>query len=86
MATSSYGSSTASSGVVRILKDRNSSIEGRNIVVVGTLFGQRSHNSTTLVHLLRDRRPGSLRIMTLLDKVERREVDIPVDWVASPSQ
>lgn len=80
MATSSYGSSTASSGVVRILKDLNSSIEGRNIVVVEDIIDS-GHTLNYLVHLLRDRRPGSLRIMTLLDKVERREVDIPVDWV-----
>ena len=80
MATSSYGSSTASSGVVRILKDLNSSIEGRNIVVVEDIIDS-GHTLNYLVHLLRDRRPGSLRIMTLLDKVERREVNIPVDWV-----
>jgi hypoxanthine phosphoribosyltransferase len=70
MATSSYGASARSSGVVRILKDLNKPIEGRNVVVVDYLL-----------RILQERQPASLRIVTLLDKPERREVDIHVDWV-----
>jgi len=80
MATSSYGASTSSSGVVRILKDLNVSIEGRNIVVVEDIIDS-GHTLSYLVRLLRERQPASLRIMTLLDKPDRREVAIAVDWI-----
>lgn len=80
MATSSYGAGTSSSGVVRILKDLNSSIEGRNVVVVEDIIDS-GHTLSYLLRILQERRPASLRIMTLLDKPERREVDIHVDWV-----
>ncbi len=80
MATSSYGSGTSSSGVVRILKDLSISIEGRNVVVVEDIIDS-GHTLNYLLRLLRDRNPATLRVMTLLDKPDRREVDIPVDWV-----
>lgn len=80
MATSSYGASTKSSGVVRILKDLNASIEGRNILVVEDIIDS-GHTLNYLLRLLQERRPASLRIVTLLDKPSRREVDIHVDWV-----
>ena len=80
MATSSYGASTTSSGVVRILKDLNVSIEGRNIVVVEDIIDS-GHTLSYLVRLLQERKPASLRIMTLLDKPDRREVAIDVDWI-----
>lgn len=80
MATSSYGAGVSSSGVVRILKDLNSSIEGRNVVVVEDIIDS-GHTLSYLLRILQERRPASLRIMTLLDKPERREVDIHVDWV-----
>ncbi len=80
MATSSYGAGTSSSGVVRILKDLNSSIEGRNVVLVEDIIDS-GHTLSYLVRILQERQPASLRIMTLLDKPERREVDIHVDWV-----
>jgi len=80
MATSSYGAGTSSSGVVRILKDLNSSIEGRNIVLVEDIIDS-GHTLSYLMRILQERQPASLRIMTLLDKPERREVDIRVDWV-----
>lgn len=80
MATSSYGAGTSSSGVVRILKDLNSSIEGRNIVLVEDIIDS-GHTLSYLVRILQERQPASLRIMTLLDKPERREVNIHVDWV-----
>ena len=80
MATSSYGSGTSSSGVVRILKDLSISIEGRNVVVVEDIIDS-GHTLNYLLRLLRDRNPATLRVMTLLDKPDRREVDIPVDWI-----
>lgn len=80
MATSSYGASVSSSGVVRILKDLNTSIEGRNIVVVEDIIDS-GHTLSYLLRILQERRPASLRVMTLLDKPERREVDIHVDWI-----
>ncbi|MFZ1768263.1 MAG: hypoxanthine phosphoribosyltransferase [Caldilinea sp.] len=80
MATSSYGSGVSSSGVVRILKDLNTSIEGRNVILVEDIIDS-GHTLSYLLRILQERRPASLRIMTLLDKPERREVDIHVDWV-----
>jgi hypoxanthine phosphoribosyltransferase len=80
MATSSYGSGVSSSGVVRILKDLNHSIEGRNIVVVEDIIDS-GHTLSYLLRILQERQPASIRILTLLDKPDRREVDVPVDWI-----
>jgi len=80
MATSSYGAATNSSGVVRILKDLNVSIQGRNILVVEDIIDS-GHTLSYLLRLLQERQPASLRIVTLLDKPERRAVHIDVDWV-----
>lgn len=79
MATSSYAGSSSSSGVVRILKDLNVSIENRNVVIVEDIID--SGNTLSYLHrILQERRPASLHILTLLDKPERREVQIGVDW------
>ncbi len=80
MATSSYGSSTKSSGAVRILKDLNKSIEGRNLLIVEDIIDS-GNTLNYLVRILHERQPASLRIVTLLDKPERREVETQVDWV-----
>ncbi len=80
MATSSYGAGTQSSGVVRILKDLNHPIEGRNILIVEDIIDS-GNTLDYLVRILRERHPASLRIVTLLDKPDRREVDIHVDWI-----
>ena len=79
MAISSYGGGTTS-GAVRIMKDLNVNLEGRNVVVVEDIIDS-GNTLNYLVRMLRERQPASLRIMTLLDKPERREVDIAVDWV-----
>ncbi|MDR1571762.1 MAG: hypoxanthine phosphoribosyltransferase [Clostridiales Family XIII bacterium] len=79
MAVSSYGASTQSSGVVRILKDLDCPIEGMNVVVVEDIVD----TGTTLSYLrenLLSRRPKSLRICALLDKPARRRADISVDY------
>jgi hypoxanthine phosphoribosyltransferase len=79
MATSSYGTDVQSSGVVRILKDLNKPIEGRNVLIVEDIIDS-GNTLNYLLRILRERQPASLRIVTLLDKPERREVDIDVDW------
>jgi hypoxanthine phosphoribosyltransferase len=80
MATSSYGAGTKSSGVVRILKDLNKSIEGRNVLIVEDIIDS-GHTLDYLMRILQERLPASLRIVTLLDKPDRREVNIHVDWI-----
>jgi hypoxanthine phosphoribosyltransferase len=80
MATSSYGASTESSGVVRILKDLDKPIEGRNVLIVEDIIDT-GHTLDYLTRILYERAPASLHICTLLNKQERREVDIPIDYV-----
>ena len=80
MATASYGRSTESSGVVRILKDLNTSIGGRSLLVVEDIVDT-GLTLQYLLHLLRDRNPASLRVCCLLDKSARRRVEVPLDYV-----
>ena len=80
MAISSYGDSTDSSGVVRILKDLDINIEGRHVLVVEDIID----SGLTLSYLLRNlesREPASLEICALLTKPDRREIDVPVRYV-----
>ena len=80
MAISSYGASTDSSGVVRILKDLDESIEGRNVLVVEDIID----SGLTLSYLKRTlgaRHPASLEVCALLTKPDRREVDVPVRYI-----
>ena len=80
MAISSYGASTDSSGVVRILKDLDINIEGRDVLVVEDIID----SGLTLSYLIRNleaREPASLEVCALLTKPERREVDVPVRYV-----
>jgi hypoxanthine phosphoribosyltransferase len=80
MAVSSYGSSTDSSGVVRILKDLDASIEGRDVLIVEDIID----SGLTLQYLLRNlraRNPRSLEVCALLTKPERRRVDLPTRYV-----
>jgi hypoxanthine phosphoribosyltransferase len=79
MAISSYGASTDSSGVVRILKDLDVSIEGRDVLVVEDIID----SGLTLSYLIRNlesRNPASLEICALLTKPERREIDVEVRY------
>jgi hypoxanthine phosphoribosyltransferase len=80
MAISSYGASTESSGVVRILKDLDTSIEGRNVLIVEDIIDT-GRTLNYITRNLQTRRPRTLRICTLLNKPSRREIDIPVDYV-----
>ena len=80
MAVSSYGNSTDSSGVVRILKDLDTSIEGRNVVVIEDIVD----SGLTLSYLLRNleaRNPASVQVCALLTKPERRVADIECRYV-----
>src|SRR5262245_26946982 len=80
MAISSYGAQTDSSGVVRILKDLDINIEGRNVLVVEDIID----SGLTLSYLMRNlesREPASLEICALLTKPDRREIDVPVRWI-----
>ena len=79
MAISSYGASTDSSGVVRILKDLDINIEGRHVLVVEDIID----SGLTLSYLVRNleaREPASLEVCALLTKPERREIDVPVRY------
>jgi hypoxanthine phosphoribosyltransferase len=80
MAVSSYGSSTDSSGVVRILKDLDASISGRDVLIVEDIID----SGLTLHYLLKNlraREPGSVEVCALLTKPERRRVDLPIRYV-----
>ena len=79
MAISSYGAATDSSGVVRILKDLDVNISGRDVLVVEDIID----SGLTLSYLLRNlesREPASLEICALLTKPDRREIDVPVRY------
>lgn len=80
MATSSYGAGIESSGVVRILKDLDVPIEGRNILIVEDIIDT-GHTLDYLLRILDERQPASLRICTLLNKPDRREADIKIDYL-----
>lgn len=81
MAVSSYGAGArVSSGVVRILMDLETNIEGRNVLIVEDIIDT-GQTLDYIIRILRERGPKSLRICTLLDKAGRRIVDIPVDYV-----
>ena len=79
MAISSYGASTQTSGVVRILKDLDHNIEGKDVIIVEDIVD----SGLTLSYIkqaLEHRGASSIRIVTLLDKPERRKVDLTVDY------
>ncbi|HYO50181.1 MAG TPA: hypoxanthine phosphoribosyltransferase [Chloroflexia bacterium] len=80
MAVASYGASTQTSGIVRILKDLDSSIEGKHVLIVEDIIDS-GLTLNYILETLRTRNPASLRVCTLLNKVERRRVDVPVDYV-----
>ena len=79
MAISSYGASTKSSGVVRILKDLDTVIEGRHVLVVEDIVDT-GLTLKYITDLLAARSPASLRICTLLDKRENRRTQVTVDY------
>ncbi|MCI8817387.1 MAG: hypoxanthine phosphoribosyltransferase [Angelakisella sp.] len=80
MAVSSYGAGVKTTGVVKILKDLDRLIEGYDVLVVEDILDS-GMTLSYLTELLRDRNPASIHIATLLDKPERRKVEIKPDYV-----
>jgi hypoxanthine phosphoribosyltransferase len=80
MAVSSYGDSTESRGVVRILMDLDRNIQGRHVLIVEDIIDT-GGTLNYIVENLRTRDPASIRICTLLNKPARRVLDIPIDYV-----
>jgi hypoxanthine phosphoribosyltransferase len=80
MSVSSYGAGTQTSGSVKILKDLDVNIEGKNVLVVEDIIDS-GLTLSNLVATLETRKPKSLKLCTLLDKPERRTADIYVDYV-----
>ncbi|MCR4673601.1 MAG: hypoxanthine phosphoribosyltransferase [Lachnospiraceae bacterium] len=80
MATSSYGSGTVSSGEVQIKKDLDLGVEGRNVIIVEDIIDS-GNTLNYLSGLFKDRKAKSVRMCAMLDKPDRREVDVPVDYI-----
>ena len=80
METSSYGSRTVSSGVVRILLDLERNIQGRHVLIVEDIVDS-GRTLDYVTRNLKTRDPASLRVCTLLDKPSRRVIDVPLDFV-----
>lgn len=79
MAVSSYGNGTSTSGTVRILKDLDNSIEGKHVLLVEDIID----SGVTLKYLLKNlksRKPASIKLCTLLNKPERRRVEVDIDY------
>ena len=81
MSVSSYGAGTVSSGVVRIIKDLDEPLEGKNVLIVEDIIDS-GRTLSYLIEILKKRNPASIRLCTLLDKPERRVTDVKVDYVA----
>ncbi len=79
MSVSSYGSATKSSGVVKIVKDLDDSIKDKHVLVVEDIVDS-GRTLSYLMEMLKDREPASLQLCTLLDKPDRRVVDVKVDY------
>lgn len=79
MCVGSYGDGTKSSGVVRLAKDLDESIENKEVLIVEDIIDS-GNTLYYLMDVLRRRKPASLRLCTLLDKPDRRVKDVHVDW------
>lgn len=82
MAVSSYGYGTKSSGVVRINKDLDKPIEGKDVLIIEDILDS-GRTLSYIREILSARKPNSIKICTLFDKPERREADIYADYVGS---
>ena len=80
MSVGSYGDGTASSGVVRIAKDLDEAIEGKDVLIVEDIIDS-GRTLYYLIDVLKHRNPNSVRLCTLLDKPDRRVKDVKVDYV-----
>ena len=79
MSVSSYGDGTASSGIVKIVKDLDESLEGKDVIIVEDIIDS-GRTLFYLMDVLKKRKPNSLKLCTLLDKPERRVKDVKVDY------
>ena len=80
MSVSSYGDGTKSSGVVKIAKDLDETLEGKDVLIVEDIIDS-GRTLSYLIEILKKRGPKSLRLCTLLDKPQRRTANIDVDYV-----
>ena len=80
MSVSSYGGDTKSSGVVKIVKDLDEAIEGKDVLIVEDIIDS-GRTLYYLIDILKKRNPKSVHLCTLLDKPERRVKDVKVDYV-----
>jgi len=80
VSVSSYGDATSSSGVVRILKDLDEPLHGKDVLVIEDIVDS-GRTLKYLLAMLRDRKPASLKLCALLDKPERRAVEVKVDYL-----
>ena len=80
MSVSSYGNDTKSSGVVRIVKDLDEPLAGKDVLIVEDIIDS-GRTLSYLIEVLKQRGPESIRLCTLLDKPDRRVVDVNVDYV-----
>ena len=80
MSVSSYGDGTASSGIVKIAKDLDESLEGKDVIVIEDIIDS-GRTLSYLMEVLGKRQPNSLKLCTLLDKPDRRVRDVKVDYV-----
>jgi hypoxanthine phosphoribosyltransferase len=80
MAVASYGASTETSGIVRILKDLDNSIEGKHVLIVEDIIDS-GLTLNYILETLRTRNPATLKVCALLNKPARRRVDVPVDYI-----
>lgn len=79
MSVSSYGDGTTSSGIIKIVKDLDQPLEGKDVLVVEDIIDS-GRTLSHLLELLKQRKPNSIKLCTLLDKPERRVVDVNVDY------
>ena len=79
MSVSSYGADTKSSGIIKIVKDLDESITGKDVLVIEDIIDS-GRTLSYLLGMLKDRKPNSLRLCTLLDKPDRRVIDVDVDY------
>lgn len=80
MSVSSYSNGTVSSGRIKIIKDLDDPIEGKDVLIVEDIIDS-GRTLNNLLELLKSRKPNSIKICTLLDKPERRVTDVTVDYV-----
>ena len=80
MSVSSYGDGKQSSGLVKLIKDLDESIEGREVILIEDIMDS-GRTLSYLVRILKERKPASFKVITLLDKPDRRVVDMEPDMV-----